>query len=429
MTKNDTFSSKKIYDALHGFITYDNIEKKLIESKPFQRLHYIRQLGIAYLVFPGATHTRFEHSLGVMHLASIIFEKICKNPTIEANSIAPRKGSLENKYWKKILRLASLCHDLGHLPFSHVAENVLTNNSTHEKMTAKIIQSNFLQPIWKELESSIFSNKDVTKDVLKIAIGEKILKDLYPDIDFAFNDWERILSKIINGDYFGADRIDYLLRDAKCTGITYGIFDYLQLIEMIKILPNENGKFTLGIDENGLESCESLLLARHFMFKRVYLNPHIKSYNFHLRRFMKENFINNYLMNDINSFIQLSDVNIIFDLNKAANDQNHKSHIDANVIVNNKGLYKAISVNEKKEKKTLETFKSLNNLQNKDIFWEFNNFSIVPKHLHFPVCLKNLSLKSAKECSKILTTLPSIENNWVYISPEYELLLYSALEK
>src|SRR5476651_2062324 len=101
MVKDFLYADKKIYDSVHGFISFDEFEKELIDSLPFQRLHYIHQLGIAYLVYPGATHTRFEHSLGVMELASQIFDRIASKHEIP-----------QADYWRQVLRLAALCHDL-----------------------------------------------------------------------------------------------------------------------------------------------------------------------------------------------------------------------------------------------------------------------------------------------------------------------------
>src|ERR1700679_655270 len=100
MVKNFLYSDKKIFDAVHGFIPFDEFEKELIDSQPFQRLHYIHQLGIAYIVYPGATHTRFEHSLGAMELATRIFGKI----------VAKQFPLPDAEYWLQIVRLAALCH-------------------------------------------------------------------------------------------------------------------------------------------------------------------------------------------------------------------------------------------------------------------------------------------------------------------------------
>jgi len=104
----------KICDPVHGFIRFGELEQRVIDSRPFQRLRYIRQMGVAYLIYPGATHTRFEHSLGVMELVTRIY-----------NTISHDLPEERVAYWRQILRLAALCHDMGHLPFSHTAEQVL----------------------------------------------------------------------------------------------------------------------------------------------------------------------------------------------------------------------------------------------------------------------------------------------------------------
>ena len=169
-------ADKKIYDSIHGFIRFDRVERKLIDSIPFQRLHYVHQLGIAYLVYPGATHSRFEHSLGVMELATRIFDKICKSPRPDVFQYVPRKGSEEYLYWKKVIRLAALCHDLGHPPFSHVAEKDLLGEIGHEKWTQEVIQSKYLAPIWEEVKDSaefaeVLEERDLVEDITKAAIG------------------------------------------------------------------------------------------------------------------------------------------------------------------------------------------------------------------------------------------------------------------
>jgi uncharacterized protein len=153
MVKDFFYSHRKIYDSLHGFIRFDDVIKELIDTLLFQRLHYIHQLGISYLVYPGATHTRFEHSLGVMELATRIFHNICKHARPDVFPIVPRKGSYEYLYWMKILRVAALCHDMGHLPFSHVAEQDLLGDKGHEYITEQLIRSEYLAPVWEKLRA------------------------------------------------------------------------------------------------------------------------------------------------------------------------------------------------------------------------------------------------------------------------------------
>jgi len=286
----------KIYDSLHGFIRFGSVEKSIINSMPFQRLHQIHQLGAAFLVFPGATHSRFQHSLGVMELATRVYEKICKQPGPDLFHELPRKGSLDYYYYWLVLRIAALCHDLGHLPFSHVAEKDILPNQGHEIWTIRILKESSIFEIFETLkENALFQkfskDKNFLNDVIKVAVGPKKIMQLNLADQYVFSPWEKVLSEIITGDFFGVDRIDYLLRDAKNTGIAYGVFDYLQMIEMIRVIPinlQEKLSLSLGIDASGLESCESLLLARHFMYKRVYHLPSVKAFNFHLKAFMKK---------------------------------------------------------------------------------------------------------------------------------------------
>ena len=128
------------------------------------------------------------------------------------------------------------------------------------------MESKFLEPVWERFSTECIQdgiNRDVRLDVMKIALGEK-------KFEGEFTPWERVVTEIVTGDFFGADRIDYLLRDSQCTGLAYGLFDYHQLIEMLKIIVTPEGGLALGVEENGMESCEALLLARHYMHKRLY---------------------------------------------------------------------------------------------------------------------------------------------------------------
>ncbi|GAB5411790.1 MAG: hypothetical protein ChlgKO_09040 [Chlamydiales bacterium] len=252
---------KKIYDPVHGFIRLDAHEMRLIDSLPFQRLHYIHQLGCALFVYPGATHKRFEHSLGTMEVATRSFDQL-------ASSLGKEAGELD--YLRRVVRFAALCHDLGHLPFSHVAEKALLADSSHEEWTAKLIES--------EMLASIFEAANVDpKDVVKIAVGPK-------HTDYEFSELDLLITEIITGDFFGADRIDYLLRDAKSSGLPYGLFDYEQILEMLCVAPDGR----LGTQLPGIEACESLLLARYFMHKRIYQYPSVKAYGYHMAEFMRD---------------------------------------------------------------------------------------------------------------------------------------------
>ncbi len=422
MRKDLLAPSKKIYDPIHGFIRIDEIEKDLIDSYPFQRLHYIRQLGLTYLIYPGATHTRFEHSLGVMHLSSIIFKRLCKTLRPDVFNEVPRIGSDDYIYSKQILRLAALCHDLGHLPFSHVAEKKLLDNKGHEKWTLNLIESPYLEKIWKKLQKRPgFENRNIKEDVIKTSLGEEVLEK--QGRNYKFSAWEKILSLIISADFFGADRIDYLLRDSKYTGVVYGLFDYLQLIEMMRILPSKKNSLALGIDEGGLESCEALLLARHFMHKRVYKHPSVKAFNFHLSKFMTSIYKE---FTDEDSFLLATDAHVIAKLTKASLNKKDPMYSAAVKIVRRKDHFKAIPANSISEK-DLEKFKNDNKIKDDQIYWEFEK--TLKKDFSFLVSRKNLKLAKASDISSILSYIPPSEKKWVYIAPQYEVLFLNCFKK
>jgi uncharacterized protein len=141
--------------------------------------------------------------------------------------LVPRKVDYEWGYWRRVLRMAALCHDIGHLPFSHAAEkDLLPAGTRHEHLSRNHILGDELRPIFAEL-------KIQPEDVAKLAVGPKYYgKEL--------SVWESILYEMIGGDVFGADRIDYLLRDSFHSGVAYGRFDHTRLIETMRILPRED---------------------------------------------------------------------------------------------------------------------------------------------------------------------------------------------
>lgn len=431
MVKDFFSDEKKIYDSVHGFIRLDEFEKEFIDSAPFQRLHYIHQLGISFLVYPGSTHTRFEHSLGVMELATKIYHNISKSVRPDIFHHVPRKGSVEYHYWRRVLRFAALSHDLGHLPFSHVAENVILKDGGHEEWTLKILESAELKPFWDRVikEAGIhdlFPDRNFVQDIAKVAIGEKKWQCVRGG---EMTPWEKVISEIVTGDFFGADRIDYLIRDSKSTGVAYGLFDYHQLIEMIRILPSEQDSETLslGINENGIESCEALLLARHFMHRRVYQYSTVKAYNFHLSRFMQI-FFNEKDFKDVESFLRHNDAEVIQALHAASRDPLHPGHSDAARIINRKNRFRALALTFDIPESELEKIRLDHAIPEHAMSWEIHPLSQkVP--LSFPVSRQHLTIESAGDISDLLTTALSKKSSWIYVSPDYELALTSALEQ
>ncbi len=398
---------KKVYDSIHGFIHFNELEGLLIDSLPFQRLRCIHQLGITNQVYPGATHTRFEHSLGVMHLAAAIFDHIFREFPLK-----------DKEYARQMVRLGALSHDLGHLPFSHVSEKALLGKEGHEKWTLNIIKSSYLLPVWEAI-SKEFPGKDVEADVIKLSIGEDKLKELDLLEKYPFTPMERVLSRLVSGDFFGADRMDYLLRDSKCTGVAYGFFDYHQLIEMLRILPVENG-LELGIEENGIESCEALLLARMFMHKRVYQYSSVKSYSFHLARFMKAVY-DNVLTKSIDAYLSYSDHEVLTEMRRATKDSAHPGHFDALAVLAKGKRFKALAFTGSIEEKHLEEL----TIPKGHMAWELSKNCKGKKGLSFPVITANETIIPGSKLSEI--EIPSGSPHWIYIDPTHEKLLLEIL--
>ena len=274
----------EIRDPIHVFIRLDSDERKVLDSRPFQRLRHIHQLAMTYLIYPGATHKRFEHSLGVMELAGRVFDVVTDpdNVTDEIKHLLePLNAPDKRAYWRRVIRMAALCHDIGHLPFSHAAEKeLLPDDWDHEKLTREIIVSDEMKTIWRSVIPPL-----LPEHIEKLAIGPKKATDI------EFTDWETILTEIIVGDAFGVDRMDYLLRDSHHVGVAYGKFDHHRLIDTLRILPpaqsGENGESqepALGVEEGGIQSAEALMLARYFMYSQVYwkVHPVRRIYNIHL---------------------------------------------------------------------------------------------------------------------------------------------------
>lgn len=224
-----------------------------------------------------------------MELAGRVFDIVTSNVTDKIRAaLPPLMNPDELAYWRRVLRMAALCHDLGHLPFSHAAEKqLLPAGWDHERLTHELILSNEMKEIWDKMTPPLRAN-----DVVKLAIGPKKIKG--PN-HLQFSDWEAILSEIIVGDAFGVDRMDYLLRDSHHVGVAYGRFDHYRLIDTLRILPAPpSGKSgssqepALGIEEGGIQSAEALMLARYFMYSQVYFHPVRRIYDIHLMDFLKE---------------------------------------------------------------------------------------------------------------------------------------------
>lgn len=312
--------SLNIRDPLYGFIDLDEREAAILDTPPVQRLRHIHQLGLTSLVYPSATHKRLEHSLGVMHLAGKIFDVVTGHnnvyPDLEETVSVPDD---ERDREKRVVRLAALLHDVGHLPFSHAAEKeLLPDGWNHELITVEFIKSGYL---CSELENCGVDPFYVAK----VAVGKAKL----PDVEFT--PWEELLSEIIVSDIFGADRMDYLLRDSYHLGVAYGHFDHYRLIQRLCILPDilDPNKPTLGIDEGGIHVAEELLLARYFMYTQVYFEETRRIIDRHLQQFLAEFLPEGKFSTNLEDYLRFTDNEIATALRVAANDPSSKGHREA----------------------------------------------------------------------------------------------------
>lgn len=411
----------EIRDPIHVFIKLDSDERKVLDSRPFQRLRYIRQLATTYLVYPGAAHSRFEHSLGVMDLASRVFDVITNRENVDrsAEDLLQEFSSDDKKmYWRRVLRMAALCHDIGHLPFSHAAEKeLLPDGWDHERLTRELIQSDEMEAIWNSLIPLLKS-----EHIVKLAVGPKGAPDLN------FTDWETILSEIIVGDSFGVDRIDYLLRDSHHTGVAYGKFDHYRLIDTLRILPpsplKENkakgGSIepSLGIEIGGLQSAEALLLARYFMFSQVYLHRVRRIYDIHLKDFLFNWLPNNKFSTKLNTHLSLTDNEVISAIRKLSQKSNHPAYQHAQRIIKRNHFKLLYERNPEDIYKNPEAAKDIYCEVAKEFGEENTRYDSYKKgggSPEFPILSMDGRINSSLSLSNTLRHLPAVAIDYVFI--------------
>ena len=232
---------KKIYsdiiDPIHDFIRVYDHELEIIDNPIFQRLRRIRQLSGAHLTYPAAQHTRFEHSLGVMHIASQAGQALKEKEILKSDDI-------------EILRLAGLLHDIGHGPFSHLFEEIIQQKKiSHEDFGKNLI-------LKSEIGDSLSKNGYDKRSITKVAFGDS--KYQY-------------LNEIVSGT-LSADMMDYLLRDGYFTGAEHAKIDHKRLTQSLDV-----HKKKLALEKSALYSFESMMHSRYQMFKAVYFHKTVRA--------------------------------------------------------------------------------------------------------------------------------------------------------
>jgi uncharacterized protein len=285
VTVSDPHRTYELRCPIHGFIPFNDWERDIINHSAFQRLRRIRQLAWTDQVYPGAMHTRFEHSLGVMHIASQLFEAVCggSRPLLRNEGYTDDGLRLD----KDVVRLAALLHDVGHSPFSHGAESLFPIDPAtkkpfkHEAYSAAIIRSEFRDVI----DNHPFNQRNhcITADQIACLL------------EGSSGAGHRIFWRALIDGQMDADRMDYLLRDSMHAGVDYGKYDWRRLLNTIEAIekpqqPGETGRqgLRLGVAEGGYHAAEALVLARYYMFTQVYFHKTRVAYDLHLRGAMKE---------------------------------------------------------------------------------------------------------------------------------------------
>jgi uncharacterized protein len=280
----------EIADPIHKYIRFTELEKKIIDSKVFQRLRRIKQLAGAHLVYPAAQHSRFEHSLGTMHLAGLAGEHLFSIGALDKESIQE-------------LRVAALLHDIGHGPFSHLFEEALkaTSNKNHESIGAEIICKTEL--------SDFLSGFGYSPSVIsEISFGNSKVK---------------FKNEIISGS-LSSDLMDYLPRDGFFTGVEYGKVDYNRIINSFRVTNNGS----LALDISSFYSFESMIISRYEMFRAVYFHKTVRSAEVMLlHSLLLSSEILNLSKISLTDYLKLTDDSILLKISSLPNNEMAKEMV------------------------------------------------------------------------------------------------------
>ncbi|CAN5210160.1 hypothetical protein BH20GEM2_BH20GEM2_12810 [soil metagenome] len=248
---------KTIRDPLWNTIRLDDVALRIIDAPEFQRLRHIRQLGLAYLVYPGATHSRFDHALGVYHLASRALRALDERG--ERHDVDPDE--------RRLIPYAALLHDIGHYPFSHALEELEEEIPLHhEALTGRFLQAPAIRGAVQELAS------DAPERIEELVRGRSASP----------------LQGLVAGS-LDLDKIEYLRRDAFFCGVPYGEVDVDRLIDALTVVSDPaTGAPEVGIREKGLSAVESLLFAKYQMFRNVYWHHAVRAATVLYKRLVQE---------------------------------------------------------------------------------------------------------------------------------------------
>jgi HD superfamily phosphohydrolase len=376
----------EIRDPVHGTIRLTKAESSIIESQEFQRLRAIKQLGFAEFSFPGATHNRFLHSIGVCHLAGAAFDNIFNQ--------RPLRNPQKLIQFRNVVRAAALLHDIGHGPLSHTTEDVMPllsemtiaaykfrksesgqlsmtssdepKRASHEDYTIKYITDSPLTPIL----ASQFDNFTPYHIALLIDRSLEEQDDFFKDGEL---DYRPILSQLVSSE-LDADRMDYLERDSYFCGTNYGKVDSHWLVSHMTSHV-ENQKVYLAINRRALYTFDDFLLSRHHMHLMVYFHHKSIIYEELLNRYLTSSDCQFRLPADINEYTKYNDHKLFENIAMSSNPWAQRIY--------QKKLYKVLlelhstetSPRPQKIKKELEA----NNI---DVIWASSHARLSKYHTH-----------------------------------------------
>ncbi len=370
---------------------------------------------MSYLVYPGATHKRFEHSLGVMELAGRIFDVVTDKSKGMHESVLDLVNSVSGDmdYWRDVVQMAALCHDIGHLPFSHAAEEeMLPEGRSHESITADLILGDSMTDIWNSMRPRL-----IPMDIAKVSVGQEKL----PGVEFT--DWDNLLYEIIGSDALGADRMDYLLRDSHHAGVAYGRFDHYRLIDTMRILPSgdNSDEPTLGIEFGGIHSSEALLLARYFMFMQVYCHPVRTAYDVHLQEFLKVWLPGGKLPESDDEFLNLNDNTVLEGISEASRNPNSEVGEYARRITNRdhfRLLYAPTVAEKEKHDDPLSIVADACIEKYGETKVRRHSYPPRQAQTNFPVLSRDGGIESSHALSEALSNIPVVDVEYVLIAPD-----------
>lgn len=293
--------TQRIYDAVYGYIEFDDLEFELVTSPIFQRLHGIKQLGPLHTVFPSAQHSRFSHSIGVFHIVKKMIEHL---------KCEPGEPKSEHKYEfrgkeKEFLKFAALLHDVGHVPLSHVGEEVL-KGTAEEKSKAELASQvrdstiDLIAPAkrsWQDLFPSEEYHGGSTKLHERLSTEIVLHSQKIDGVLAKVSGWEgkkerddakkKIAQIIVGKNYtdvptlllhseLDADRLDYLLRDSFFTGVGYGQIDLDYIISRLAIFRDSDDIADVCVEHKGLHTVEHYILGRFFLQTQVIFNRKVR---------------------------------------------------------------------------------------------------------------------------------------------------------